>query len=304
MTDILKQLGRASWREIEFPVAGRDYGFRHEQARHKYIFRDNALIESLGRENPTYSYTIPFREDIARGPYRSLFVDVYPQFLEACLDRDQGVLEDPVHGAVPAKCVSLREVVDVNRRDGVDVEVEFVFAPSDFTATDLGAQIQTLEGARASAGAFDDTAERVDWEQEPPPEPVLDPFDVVSSIGNRAEASVGKVIAKLDDAAFRARKARDTIDRLKRPPVGPARNAAIRLWGAATSLKEEAGLREREVKDGVVGSTPITFMALAGSHNNSVRDFIRLNPLLYRHPIVPAKSRYRFYTDRLATPRV
>ena len=103
MTDILKSLQRASWREIEFPVMQvRDFGFQHDQAQHRYLFLDAQLIESLGRKNPTYKYIIPFREDIAKGPWANLFTQVYPDFLDACQDSSRGVLVDPAHGALPA----------------------------------------------------------------------------------------------------------------------------------------------------------------------------------------------------------
>src|SRR3989304_1978074 len=158
MTDMLRQLGRASWREIEFPVSARDYGFAQEQARIRLIYQDGQLVESLGAENPAYSYTIPFREDLAIAPWAGmgLFVKGHPKFLEACRDRSPGILEDPVHGARRCKLVRLSEIIDVNRRDGIDAQAEFIDAPEQAGLGDpLGTVVATLEGAKDAAGGVD-----------------------------------------------------------------------------------------------------------------------------------------------------
>ena len=131
MTDILARLPKASWRGIVFPCSGREYGFRQEFARHRYVFRDDELIDSIGRENPGYTFQIPAREDLAKGPYANWFTVFYPRFLNACLDRTVGDLMDPVHGRRKCKCASLRETLDVGKRDGVDIMVEFVYAPDE-----------------------------------------------------------------------------------------------------------------------------------------------------------------------------
>lgn len=296
MTDVLAQLQVASWRLIEFPVSRREYGFRHEQARHKILFKDDALIESLGRENPTYSYTIPFREDIAKGPYRNLFTRTYPDFLEACLDRTRGVLEDPIHGAVQAKCVSLRESVDPERNDGIDVEVEFIFAPDESSAVDLTTALDSLEGARNSAGLFDEDVRRIDWQQEIPPEPTLDPFDAISSVGNQLEVAAGKVSAKMSDVANRAEKAVATIDRLKNPNLAPTRVAARRLQAVATRLAEQGvGHERRKQIRATFTRQEYTLSSAAAALNNSVSELLDLNPSLARSPRIPVNTLIRYH---------
>lgn len=295
MTDVLAQLQPASWRLIAFPVSHREYGFRHEQARHKILFKDDALIESLGRENPTYSYTIPFREDIAKGPYRNLFTVVYPDFLAACLDRSRDVLEDPIHGAVQAKCVSLREIVDVDQRDGITVEAEFIFAPDASSAVDLTTVLDSLEGARNAAGLFDQDVQRIDWRQEVPPEPTLDPFDAISSVGNQIEVASGKLSAKMHDVANRAEKAVATIDRVKNPNLAPTRVAARRLQAAALRLAEQGVGKERRHQ---IRSTftqhEHTLSSVAKLLDNTPDEILGLNPSLARSPRIATNTLVRY----------
>lgn len=301
MTDILAQLQRASWRQIEFPVMGtRDFGFQHAHAEHRYLFRDNELIESLGRKNPTYKYVIPFREDIAVGPWKNLFTSVYPDFLDACQDRTRGALVDPAHGALPAKCVSLREMLDVHKRDGVDVEVEFIRAPAEGDLIeDLGTQIRTLEGAQASAGAFDKAVAKIPFTQKAPPEPTISPLDAISAVTSQVSAAASKVTASLADAAFRVEKASAGIDSLKDATLQPALQQAARLRDALIGLEERTDPTGVRPLKKLSTKSDQTVSALATKLGMSIQDLVRLNPFLARTPLVQAGTDIRVFGDTI-----
>lgn len=304
MTDVLVQMQRTAWRFIEFPITSRKYGFMQEQARHRYIFKDNQLIESLGTENPTYRYTIPFREDIAKGPYRHLFTEVYPEFLAACLDRTRGVLSDPVHGDVTCKCVSLAEDLDVNRRDGIDVDVEFIVAPTQADiVSDLGTQIKTLQGATEDARRLDDEIKKIDWRQEPPPEPTVNPIDFVTGVGNQIEVAGGKITAAFADVAFRAEKLEATIERLKDPNLEPQRQQARRLQAAVMRIEENTDITGVHPIKRVTVTTNRSLSALAASLGMTVQEFARLNPQFARSPLVKAGTIIRAFSDTTPDPK-
>lgn len=159
MPTILQQLENASWRGVAFPFTGtRDFGFSQEQAQHRFLLRDEQLIESIGRQNPTFRYQLPLYEGIRQFGWQNLFTVVYPKFLAACLDRSAGELIDPVHGQIRAKCMSLAESLSVERQDGVSVVAEFVYAPdedeTDANVSNLSTIASTLEGLQASAVQF------------------------------------------------------------------------------------------------------------------------------------------------------
>lgn len=313
MTDILKQLQPGSWREIEFPITAREFGFAQEQAQHRFIFRDQKLIESLGRDNPTYRYTIPFREDLAVAPWagRNLFTSVYPDFLDACQDRSRGVLADPVHGSRPCKCVSLREILDVNRRDGLDVEVEFIRAPAEQEFEDnLGTQIRTLQGAIDGARNFDSAAAQISQRDQEklaalrlqPPGATVSPLDAISAVGNQLEVIAGKPTAALGDAAFRIEKSVATIDRLKNPDFAGARRNARRLQASLLDLEDRADPTGARPLRRVTNATDRTLSALASALGIPLQELIRLNPHLARTPLVKAGTEIRVTADSLAKP--
>lgn len=301
MTDILGQLQRASWRQIEFPVMGtRDFGFQHEQAEHRYLFIDVQLIESIGRKNPTYKYVIPFREDIAKGGWKNLYTVVYPDFLDACLDRTRDVLVDPAHGALPAKCVSLREMLDVGKRDGVTVEAEFIRAPREGDILeDPGATIRTLEGARDSAGAFDREITKIPFTQKVPPEPTISPLDAVSLVTNQAEVAVNKVTASIADAAFRIDKASASITSLRNATYQPALQQAARLRAALLNFEDTTDPTGVRPLRRITTRADMTISALAAKLGMSIQDLVRLNPILARTPLVRAGTDIRTFSDAI-----
>lgn len=277
------------------------------------IFKDNQLIESLGRNNPTYRYTIPFREDITVGGWVHLFTEVYPDFLAACQDRTRGVLTDPVHGSRPCKCVSFREILDVNKRDGVDVEVEFIRAPAeDDFENNLGTQIRTLKGYEGYARRFDNDLTAAvgkavasdgslrDIVNANPPEASVSPLDAISAVGGQALLVQGKVSAALADSAFRLEKTVSTIDKLQNPDLAPLRLQARRLQMAAIDLEAKTDVTGTRPLAKLNTATTITVVALAASLGMPLQALLSLNPWMRRSPIVKADTQVRVFADTLA----
>lgn len=293
MTNVLSQLQRASWRGLQFPITARDYGFQQEQQATSFIFRDEALIESLGKKNPTYRYTIPFREDIARGPWVNMFTVQYPKFLAACEDRTRDVLIDPVHGRKPAKCVSLRETLSTQRVDGIDVEVEFIHAPPEQPEQAVYVP-KTIQGATGMAGALDKAVAKINRDRQlPPPDPKISVLDAISAVTGQVSAIGNKVTATFADAAFRVEKSRDMLESLKSASVAPALLQAKRL---------EVAILDLEAKNDPTGTKPLgrltttvdyTVAALSMKLGMAIQDLIRLNPFLSRTPLVKAGTDLR-----------
>jgi len=310
MTDVLKQLDHFSWRGIELPIMGtREFGFQHEQERTRFLFRDEQLVDALGRENPTYRYVIPFREDIALGPFKNLFTVVYPDFLAACEDRTDGDLYDPVHGLVNAKCVSLQETVDVTRRDGVDVEATFVKSPKEGQdAASVGAALalSTIEGAVAAQGALDREAAKLSPEAlerlaelNPGTELAeVDPLSALTGAINQIELAGNKAAAGLGNIAFKAKRLDDAIGRLSDPKQQSLRRNARNLELAARSLKNltpaGASAKRRVVRTHIVRAD-IGKLALIGSLRNTPQEFLQLNPLAARQPVIRKDSRVLYF---------
>jgi len=289
MPDLLKQLRTPQWRDIQFPITARRFGFSQEQSKKRFVFKDQQLIESLGRENPTYGYTIPFREGIAKGGFKALFIEQYPLFLAACEDRTAGILIDPIHGQKRVKCVSFSETLDVNRKDGIDVDVEFIVAPLESEIDedeDKSLPIKTLDAGRDYSAFLDGEIEKTDWPQQQQPESTQDLFDSINSIGDQISVFQSRVEANMYKLAYECNRTAATIDKLRDPQLATTRRAARKMALGARNLARAATTPPNPVKV-VKNEVAIGKLACAAAYNMTVDQFDKYNQRYRRVTLIP-----------------
>lgn len=282
-TDALSKLQLFSWRDQVYPLLTRQVSFAHEGAKHRIQYRDNDFIEQLGPHSLVFSYTIPMRQGIASGPYKDLFTVGYPLLFAAMRDREKGVLLDPVLGEFVCTPVSWSDDLDVAKRDGTDVRIEFEHAPDVDEIEDLKAL--TLQGVTSDAGALDAELGKVDWQQEPSPEPTMDALNAISGFGAQLEAQGGKAAASLEDFAYKCEKIDQQIDRLQNPDVWPLKRAVRRNRASAVALSKRAQDPTKEIKTTVVSHVR-TIAGLAAEADMTVAELLAQNPSLSRLPFV------------------
>lgn len=287
MTDVLKLLPPLMWRGRQYPNTARRVFFRHEGVDHVVQYRDFEFVEQLGAHGLMFAYTIPAREEVARGPYAHLFEGL-PVLFRDMLNREADNLTDPVYGDQRCVPVSYEETTDPGRRDGADVQVEFKFSP---LLTDEDANAKDLSGVAGltnAAGRLDEEVAKASWGQEPSPEPSVDLIQGVDGLINQGVAQIGKAKAALDDYAFRMKKLEETCERLKDPANYGIRDQARTNRSKAIQqkqrLSEDPATRLRTV---VVRAT-MTLGELARDVNMTLDDLLGLNPELARLPYVNA----------------
>lgn len=308
MITIAEQLQPASWRGIQFPFTGaRDFGFQQEQANHRFLFRDQQLIESLGRQNPTFRYTIPFREGVRRPPWENLFTKVYPEFLDACQDRSAGDLVDPVHGTFRAKCMSVRETLTTDATDGVDVVVEFVYAPEDGDSepAQFAQLARTLDGLvdtgvifGAAVGEISDAQreliDSINQQSERPEKSVL---GTAREAAGFVQQTKNKTRAQLNKASADMEVTRREIEQAKDPELEPLRRDASRFSLASKNLAKTAG--DPTTPQEIVETTvTLGRVALAVVYGVTVDVLLALNPSLEDMLQVPAGTKIKLPKDR------
>jgi len=293
--DVFRNLPRVSWRGIIVPVTERRASFGQEIVKHKFAYRDDEIVEGLGRLNLRFEYTIPFRQDITKGPYENLFLEVYPKFLAACRDSSAGELTDPVLGTFDARCEQLNSISDVNRRDGDDVQVTFVQSPpidelaaftmatmSGFDGTvqqakDFNTQVGPVPQAQLAAlglgqysGQFDELTSS------------LNALDQLAGIGAQVQSVyVDRIAATVDRYTHAVNKVADVLEQanelLASPQNAPAIRNARRLVDALNRTKNQAIFPGRRIDTQVINQD-MTVSALAQLLGITVAEFIVLNP--------------------------
>lgn len=290
MTDVFKDLPRLHWRGIEVPVAERKVSFEQELATHKYAYRDDELLESLGRKNWRFDYTIPFREDIRKGPYRNLYVATFSTFLDACRDRSAGSLQDPILGEYTARCVSVTIQTDVNKRDGEDLQVSFIHSP-DLEEIEELTEVSGLPGAVQTGLRIGDSLPRAIRS----PDPVfqykltsaiekynakLDALDQILSIGSQVSSYTDRLNSSILQFESRINTLTDVIGDLDQKLFSPE-NAFV--YRSLRRLSDSVARLKQQVTPGrrVLTTVLLEEMSLASAAaflSNSMSEMIELNP--------------------------
>jgi hypothetical protein len=286
MSDALRLLAPFEWRGQVYPVSARDYGFRHEGSPVSIQYRDGQLYDMTGAQSPTYRYTIPMRQDIAIGTYKNLFTEALPILFAAMRDRSTGLLVDPIHGPAKCKPQTYAESLNLGMRDGIDLEVEMVESP-DLTDEDEVFKPLSAEGLTSDAGALDEEIQRVDWQQEPSPEPTVDILDAISGVGAQIDANVGKFNSGLHKYAFQMEKIEAQAKRLENPDGWQIARSARRNRAAALKLAERTRDPSKRVVR-VLVKYGKTISGAAAEAGMTVQELIRLNPSLAALGHVPA----------------
>jgi hypothetical protein len=305
--DVFRDLPRLTWRGIEVPVANRSVSFDQTIVRHQYAYRDDELLESVGRRNWRFQYTIPFRQDITKGPYQNLFVLTYPEFLRACRDRSEGELLDPVLGTFMARCEQVNTTSDVNRRDGDDVEVTFIHSPDAEDIDQFGAplagfdavvqggwtlntQLSSITDAELQEyglGTFEGTAG--DFGSS------LNILDSIAGLGAQATAYAGRVDAALAKYEHQINKVADALQAVDEQLLSPGNAAAIRnarrladsVARLGKQLINERFGSENRTKTSTVLLDSMTPNAAAAYLGITIQEFVTLNPKVPL-PLIPA----------------
>lgn len=307
MTDIFSSLKELVWRhpsiteDFVLPITSRDVGFQHEDAQYAFNFRENNTIEGLGAKNLTFSYVIPFREDIAKGPFKNLFVTIYPKFLTTARSQLSGVLIDPILGEFPAKVTTYQEITDINRRDGIDVNVAFIHTPSDDETRTF--PLKGFDDILTEAGQLDVAVGEIDpllWadRQLPPPKPLVPFLNAIRGVLDQINAQGNRIVASIHQLASQLEALQDSAERLQDPKRSPQISAACRRLRVALIDLEKTAARPDKAVGTFLVQTKMTFTELAKTLSMTVEELVQLNPTLVKYNLVlPGIKVLRYLSD-------
>jgi len=305
MTDALSKLPRFSWRGQVLPLTSRSVRFSHDDTDHTFQYKDGDYVERKGVKNWTFSYTIPFRQDIAKGPYKNLFSVELLNFIFACRDKSPDTLKDPVMGSFRCVCSTYEEETDVLKRDGTDVRVEFKQAPllEDVELETIQGGLSGLGALTSQAGALDADIGNVSWPiQNPSPEPSIDPLSAISGFGRQIENQGNKISAALDNAAYKVELIEDSASRLEDPHTFQLARSSRRLHVALLKSKDRIEHPERSLVK-VTLAYGKSISRIAADSTMTVGELLAVNPSIAGRPIVPAGTKIQIFGKTVTTTR-
>jgi hypothetical protein len=204
--------------------------------------------------------------------------------MEACADPKTGPLKHPEFGIVNVKCKSCNVAWTPEKRDGCDVEAEFI--ETLITADEESLLFASQSpAAYATAAARDFDAAIKDGGYKPPVEPAMKP-DLLTSIkgldGLLTQASLGiaNVGAQFDAVLGAIDRTLEDLNAQDNPKLQAAIDALVRTFAGVVAMAEKAvAVKGREITQKTVANGgPINIVA--GAFGMGVQDFLRLNPSL------------------------
>ncbi len=252
------------------------------------------MLESLGRKAKTFSYKIPFRDGIFLSQYENAFTDIFPLFIVACLDRTAGILVDPILGEQPALVSQFSYDLDALKKDGVDVDVEFIHAPVDYFKGDDRPTVQALS---TQAADMDNRAATVNWGAQTPPTSFKDPITAITSLSDQITGNVDRMAATLDSVSFKLQKMNQSLQKLGNVKNWSVIRATKNLQATLLDTKQTlGGGPSGKQLHTFITTVPIGVTVLANQLGVSSANLISMNPTLAQSPKVPAGVSVRYFT--------
>lgn len=285
---------RFSWRGIEVPVLRRSLGFSHETVPHQFQYARGSKLELTAGGNMRLRYTLAMNDGVTKPPYVQLFSAVWIRLFDAMRNREAGTLFDPVFGELRAKPLTFQDEATSAALTGTEVDVEFeedpdleeiqVDLPEDGSSDGLIAESHGLDREIAKQ-AWDQGApqqissEVVNWEQAEPPEPTINPIDLVSGLIRQGSRVVSKTKAIYGDTVFRLEKLEAAIDEARDPALFSLKSDTrrLRLLAMRAFSRQQSASRPLRVTQLPRDMDPMTAAQFVGL---SYSEFSRLNTRL------------------------
>jgi len=294
VTDLLKLLPHFSWRGNVYPVTSREVSFTHEGVRHKLQYRDGEVVEQTGAQALTFSYSIPMREDITIGPYSQLFSHGLPVLFKDILNRTVDVLIDPVYGQFNCFPTSYRDIAEAGKRDGVDLNVEFVRTLT-IEELDTVPDVDSLSNIGAAATRLDDELKLTPgFEQFISQQGKTDFLSAIAGAVSQIQGNEAKVSASLQNFSSKLQKLDKALTKIEDPKNARIQDAVSNLRDSANSLAQHGNNPGQRLKT-ITLAYKQTIQSVAATAGMSLIDFLKLNPSLVRNPLVPKGSKIRIF---------
>lgn len=266
-------------------------------AEHKYPYRDVALIEGMGRASNVYKFSIPFRNGVANHAF--LYPDKWREFLTACADKKGGKLLHPEFGVVNVKCRSVQTSYDSMRRDGVDVEVEFVetLVKADEDALLFGGNspaAAALAAAYDFDGEINDGGYKLVYPVSVKPD-LLSAMKALNGLLAQISLGIGNIGAAFDGVLGGIDEMIQTLEGENNPALAAAIAAATAAYAATLQLAQTVTGGSRDVSQAII-VRDANISAAAGALGQSLPDFLKLNPALGTETSLRAGTTVLIYT--------
>lgn len=294
MADLFKLLPHFEWRGNIYPVTSREVSFTHDGVRHKLQYRDGEIIEQLGSQALTFSYTFPMRDGVTKGPYEQLFSKQLSVLFADIQNRAISILIDPIYGQFNCYPTSYRDSTDVNKRDGTDIAVEFVRTITADEA-DQAQPTDSLQGLGAEARSLgDDLKLSTGFEQFISPQGKTDIFSAIAGFASQISSDESRIAASASNLSSKLDKLDRALNKLEDPKTARLQESISQLRDSANRVAQHGNNPGKRILT-VTKAYAQTIGAASKEAGMTLVDFLKLNPSLVRNPLVPKGSKVKIF---------
>ena len=305
ITDLLEQLFELKWRTVSMPCVDFRTEIVHDIVAHEWPDRDGAHIEATGRKALVHRASIPFLSNMSPGLAETwneggavLYPTVFRNFHIAFTTRTTGPLQHPEFGVIQCKPHQATEHWSAKRRDGCVVEATWIESLDD-TVTDFQ---DILAGSSPVPAAIVSSAD-LDQQLATYPNPSLEGYAAfsftnaivaITSSVDAASLVSSSYAGQINGVLYRLQNLEDAVTSLADPTAWPIVTSCERLRSALYDMQANLLTGQKTI---LYYTTPddVTLPSLCGVTQTSITDLLTLNPRLAAAPVVPAKTRVRYY---------
>lgn len=293
--DAFDTLQTLSFRGLQLPFTSFDVGFSQDSANKKFTFKDEQLIQRLGRTNETFRYEIPFYNGLK--PFGNLFKDSFSDFYDACLSREPAQLIDPLRGSVRAVVATLQVHGDPSvSRSGCTVSVEFVKSPESLEADETPAPdiARTTQEANDAFQGLDGIPASPEFTQ-----PLVNPLSLGTGVLQQVSLQRDKINASIERETARVDRLTLAVEDSTDPEKYDAKEKLLDYKKSLLELNTAVVQGGRNIQVALIRA-PITIISLAKDLSLSTEEFLELNQELGTSVVLYPGTPYYYPQDQNA----
>lgn len=281
---LFEELELFQWRGKTYPIIDRNVSFLHENVDHRIQYRANDFPEPIGPHSFLFKYTVPMRNELQG--FGSLFIEGLPLLVTDMRNKEPGDLVDPIYGTYRCIPVSFSETTDVNKRDGTDVQIEFLHAPR---IGDSDPELPpTINGIVVQARQMEEEVGLREFEQKASPEGRTNAINAITGVIKQGKRQADRLGNSASALGLQLKKLTDAIDDAENPQNWrirqQARDLQLDILELNKRLSEDPGTKIKRLAT----RTTMTVSSMAARLGMTVKELLELNPALARSPRILA----------------
>lgn len=307
--DELSKLLCFGWKLLYFPVTNLTTEISKDLVLHKYPNRDSARVEDMGRNPFVIKATAVFVNNLKAGPQenaywgsKTLYPDVYKEFLSTAFENTTGDLDHPFLGTIRCKLHSITPHLDATFRGGELVNCQWIETIDD---DNISTTLTTLKSASSDASTAANFINTSFENNNPDPVKLglskqagpnlIKTLNQCKAAIDSANALNQSALHSFDNLEYQCNSIISSCNRLNQSTNAVLKQQAYILKASAKDMRNQTSFATKFVTAIFNPNTPMSWGSLSQFLGNTSDDLIKLNPTLVKKSYIKAGDKVTYY---------